>query len=377
MGVDARDGRFTSLDFWRGCALATIFFNHVPGNPIEAFTHKNFGFSDAAEIFVFLAGMSVALAYAGRQERVGFGRSTAAMLARAATIYGHHLVVLLVCGAIVAFGVLATNDIRLLEATHFHVLVETPIEAVAGIATLGFQPAYINILPLYIVLMLAAPGLLNLALVSPRSALALSASIYVAAHLSGLNLPSLPETGGWYFNPFTWQLLFTIGICSGLALRDGRLLDSRPLFFVALFYLAAALVWTRSGFYNPYDLSPLPRFVWDFDKTALTLPRLLHALALVIVAARLTRALSLAEFRVARPLILLGRHALPVFCFGTVLAISIQILRMSGAEGRSLDMVLILAGLLAQIGLAALLEWYRSGSSKKETALVHRAADTA
>ncbi len=377
MGADGRDGRVASLDFWRGCALATIFVNHIPGNPIEPFTHKNFGFSDAAEIFVFLAGISVALAYAARQEAVGFLRTAATILGRAATIYGHHLVVLLVCGAVVAFGVLATNDVRLLEATHFDVLVESPIEAVAGIATLGFQPAYINILPLYIVLMLAAPGLLNLAIASPRAALGLSVSLYVAAHLFGLDLPSFPASSGWYFNPFTWQLLFVIGICTGLALRDGRILDSRPLFIVALFYLAAATLWTRSGFYNPYDLSPLPRFVWDFDKTALTLPRLLHALALVIVAAKLGRMLALAEFRVARPLILLGRHALPVFCFGTVLAISIQILRMSGAEGRSLDMVLIVAGLLAQIGLAAILEWYRSASSKQTSAAARTAADTA
>lgn len=364
-----KNERVASLDFWRGFALATIFVNHIPGNPIEPFTHKNFGFSDAAEVFVFLAGISVALAYAARQEAVGFVRTAASILGRAVTIYGHHLVVFLVCGAIVAFGVLATNDVRLFEATHFDLLVASPIEAVAGIATLGFQPAYINILPLYIVLMLAAPALLSLAIASPRAALALSAAIYIAAHLFGLYLPSFPASGGWFFNPFAWQLLFVIGICTGLALRDGRVLDSRPLFVVALFYLAAATLWTRSGFYNPYDLSPLPRFVWDFDKTSLTLPRVLHALALVVVAAKLGRALSLAEFRVARPLILLGRHALPVFCLGTVLAISIQILRMSGAEGGSLDMVLIVTGLLAQIGLAMILEWYRSDSSKQTSAV--------
>ena len=66
MGQTGRDHR---VDFLRGFALASIFINHVPGNVYEKLTHRNFGFSDAAEIFVLLAGFASAYAYFARYER--------------------------------------------------------------------------------------------------------------------------------------------------------------------------------------------------------------------------------------------------------------------------------------------------------------------
>ena len=47
------------IDFWRGIALVSIFMNHIPGLWYEQFTHKNFGYTDSAELFVLLAGWSL------------------------------------------------------------------------------------------------------------------------------------------------------------------------------------------------------------------------------------------------------------------------------------------------------------------------------
>ena len=58
-----RRSRVVSVDFWRGIALATIFIDHVPGNVLEHYTQRNFGFSDAAEVFVLLAGVAASFAY--------------------------------------------------------------------------------------------------------------------------------------------------------------------------------------------------------------------------------------------------------------------------------------------------------------------------
>src|SRR5260370_7397215 len=58
--------RIDGIDFWRGLALLMIFIDHVPENVFQHVTQKNFGFSDAAELFVFLSGVSVALAYGTR-----------------------------------------------------------------------------------------------------------------------------------------------------------------------------------------------------------------------------------------------------------------------------------------------------------------------
>jgi OpgC protein len=58
--------RIDAIDFWRGFALLTIFADHMPYSVLAQVTHRNFGLSDAAEGFVFLSGMSAALAYGPR-----------------------------------------------------------------------------------------------------------------------------------------------------------------------------------------------------------------------------------------------------------------------------------------------------------------------
>src|SRR5260370_1648833 len=89
----APEKRIDGIDFWRGFALLTIFIDHVPENVFQHVTQQNFGFSDAAELFVFLSGVSVALAYGTRffdGETVGAGR---AALRRAFTIYSVHVLI--------------------------------------------------------------------------------------------------------------------------------------------------------------------------------------------------------------------------------------------------------------------------------------------
>ena len=54
------------LDMFRGLALVMIFINHAPGTTYENWTNRNFGFSDAAEAFVFMSGMAAGLAYSGK-----------------------------------------------------------------------------------------------------------------------------------------------------------------------------------------------------------------------------------------------------------------------------------------------------------------------
>ena len=51
------------IDFFRGIALYMIIVDHVPGDPLSYFTYGRFGFSDAAEIFVFLSGVVCGIVY--------------------------------------------------------------------------------------------------------------------------------------------------------------------------------------------------------------------------------------------------------------------------------------------------------------------------
>src|SRR5688572_25406542 len=51
------------LDLFRGLALWLIFLDHIPSNSVNWVTIRNYGFSDAAEIFVFISGYTAAFVY--------------------------------------------------------------------------------------------------------------------------------------------------------------------------------------------------------------------------------------------------------------------------------------------------------------------------
>ena len=63
-------GRDLRIDACRGIVLWCIFLDHVPNNIGSWLTLRNYGFSDAAEVFMFLSGMTCALAY-GKARQCG------------------------------------------------------------------------------------------------------------------------------------------------------------------------------------------------------------------------------------------------------------------------------------------------------------------
>ncbi|WP_406857951.1 OpgC domain-containing protein [Alsobacter sp. KACC 23698] len=370
--------RIKSIDAWRGLALATIFVNHVPGTAFEHYTHKNFGFSDAAEVFVLLAGFAAALAYLPRFAAGDAPRQSFRMVLRAFQIYSAHIVVLVACAALVAYASVATQDPRLLEAMNFDLLTATPAASMIGIATLGLQPSYLNILPLYVMLLLMAPALMTLVGASWPFALTASFAMYLCAQ-AGLGLPSYPGVDNtWFFNPFAWQLLFTIGLCAGSMAVAGRtLLRSRALLAASVVYLLFALAWKKAEIY-PEGVLGLPRFLWEDDKHILSLPRLLHVLALAYVAAYLPVESWVRKWSFAAPLMWLGRHSLAIFGLGTILAIGGQVLRIVGGGDPTIDLLVIAVGLGLQVGLAWALEWNRTGGETKvaaKTAMRPRGAE--
>jgi hypothetical protein len=357
-----RPNRVVSVDFWRGMALATIFIDHVPGNIFEHFTQRRFGFSDAAEVFVFLAGVAASLAYLKHFHRGEAVRQTLKIGLRAFTLYTAHIVVLVFCGAVIAFASLTTQDPRILEIMQFDQIAKEPVSAIVGIATLGFQPSSLNILPLYIVLLAMAPALILLVRRDWRLALAVSGTLYLATQLLRLALPSYPMPDAWYFNPLAWQLLFTLGlICGVMIMEHRRLVDSGALTLACGLYLVFSLVVVRGDYVGTYDLSPLPRFLWEQDKTNLSLPRLIHIGALIYLVSRLPVDAWIRDRAPFKPLIWMGRHSLPVFSLGVVLSLAGQALRIVYAGNVAFDMLLISFGLALQIGLAWILEWHKTG----------------
>jgi hypothetical protein len=268
-----------------------------------------------------------------------------------------HIFLVITGCAIICYAVLVTGDTRFIEAFNLDTIINDTVPGLVGLVSLGMQPTYLNILPLYIVLLLMTPPMLLLVRKSPIGALAASGAVYLVTQLFRLNLPSYPEQGWWFLNPLAWQFLFVIGMVMGRAILDGRPIPRQPVLLrFSIAYLVVALIWTVSGFYPAWDLAPVPTFIWEFDKTSLFLPRLLHVLALVVVVMHLPLESWVRGGVWARPFIALGRHSLPVFCLGTALALAAQVVRaLSGGA------VLLDTGLAAQFALAGVLEWYRAG----------------
>src|SRR4051812_49898925 len=70
------------LDLFRGMALWLIFIDHLPPNILTWLTIRNYGFSDATEIFIFISGYTAAFVYGRAMQQVGFVVATARILRR-------------------------------------------------------------------------------------------------------------------------------------------------------------------------------------------------------------------------------------------------------------------------------------------------------
>ncbi len=202
-----------AVDFWRGFALVSIFVNHVPGIYYERFTHRNLSFSDSAELFVFLAGWSLGLlVYGNGMRKSGPAPLTFRLGGRSLQIYTAHIVISGLALALLAGAAYLTDTPPILEWHNAAAFFQDPARTQLGIALLTHQLGYFDILPLYVVLMLIAPAFVIIDRFAPALLLPLSLSLYFTALIVPFTAPTWPVEGQWFFNPFTWQAIFILGL---------------------------------------------------------------------------------------------------------------------------------------------------------------------
>jgi hypothetical protein len=362
------------IDLLRGIALVMIFINHIPGTIWENYTSRNFGFSDAAEGFVLMSGMAAGLAYgpvfmAGRPSWAQAMRPWR----RAFTIWWVHVLVVL-C-VLVLFS-LMLHDPAVADMAKKRniapVLDDMPLMLLA-LVTLAHQFAYADILPLYIILMLAAPALLALAVRWPRAVMAGSVLVWFAVGFWKIRMPTWPNPWGWFFNPMAWQVLFVAGLLTGLAIRRGQrwLPVRRVPLALAIGFLVAAAIWVQvkpvaalggHGLWVLHEYAGFPDIFTSFDKSFVFLPRLLHILALAYVLSALPFLKTLAASPKLSPLVRLGQNSLPVFALSSVLAYIAQVIKAVTPASNVLDTALIVAGL----GLLFLMADLRDAQKRQE-----------
>ena len=126
--LDPADRDFR-IDLFRGLALWWIFLDHVPETYLNHFTPKNFGFSDAAEILVFLSGLASGSVYGGVIDRSGTLAALFRALRRAFEIYAAQVVtVILLLGEI---SLLAIWQPNLMDHANLAVFVAAPVSRCA------------------------------------------------------------------------------------------------------------------------------------------------------------------------------------------------------------------------------------------------------
>ena len=356
-----RAGRDMRVDFFRGVALWWIFTDHIPDNWINQVSLRNFAVCDSAEVFVFLAGFGAGLAYGRSMDRNGWLYAAADCAKRAWTLYVAHIFLFVVFAAQVSYSATALDRTDYLDEIHLDVLGEEPYRAMLEALWLHFQPAYLDILPMYIVLLVAFAAAMPL-LRLPYVLAALSFGIYAAARLLQINLPSF--TGdGWYFNPLAWQLLFTLGAIMAYVPgeRPGRL-ATRALDVLSGLVILFGLVLHYGIWEHPEVTAHLPqqidRVLLSVDKGGLHPFRLISILALVWAVYRLVAAESRwLSSRWAAPFILCGQHSLPVFCSGIFLSF-LGRLFMEEQGGAWVQVVVNAVGGSVLVGIGALSAYY-------------------
>ncbi|MEI8145896.1 MAG: OpgC domain-containing protein [Alphaproteobacteria bacterium] len=361
--------RDTRVDLFRGLALIVIFIDHVAGNVLSRVTPSAMGLSDAAEYFVLLAGYSAALAYGTAFNRDGIVQGSAQVVARIWKLYMAHLGLFLFMAVAVAF--MATKFGNPLYYEHVAILpfFQDPATALVQIASLMFLPNYLDILPLYIVLLALLPALWGLARIAPMLALLASGGLYAAAWSLDLTLPNLATGGTWFFNPFAWQFLFTVGLVAGHATLSGlRLSASRLLFVGAVAFLAFGLInaapWTALPGLDALALPDGWRI--EADKTNLSPWRLVHALALAYVVARLVPVnAAWLESTPARLFTEAGKHSLPLFGLGVILSLLGTFVFFEVGRDWTMQFAVNIFGIGALLTAARVLSWYRTAVERR------------
>jgi hypothetical protein len=347
----ARDLR---IDACRGIALWWIFLDHVPNNIGSWLTLRNYGFSDAAEIFMFVSGVACALAYGKAWRCEGWTAVIRRTLRRSWDIYVAFLLLTLACAILVHLA----GGGRLADESNTRILLDHPGATLAHAAILQYRPVNTDVLPIFVLLHLLFAPLLWLLLRLPNVTLGASLALYALVQLFGWTVPAGPNSH-WAFNPLAWQLLVVLG--AWWMLDDKRVrpwLTSRTVLGLAVLYLLFSLVIALSWRIKPLE-ALIPQALaklHPLDKSNLHPLRLMHFLAMAVLAAwfvpRNWRGLTTPVMRGA---IWCGQNSLPIYCLGVLLAFAGHMALFSISDGLAMQLAVSLVGIAVMIAAATLL----------------------
>jgi hypothetical protein len=358
-------GRDLRLDLFRGFANWQVFINHIPNNIFNWVTTLNYGFSDAADLFVFISGFTASFVYARIMLDRGTVIGSTRILRRTWQIYVAQVFLFCVYAAGIGYLAIEYHDPNLDNIYNVHVFFEHPAHMLAAVLTLRYKPLNMDVLPLYVALMLVFPPILWAMIRKPNLVAIASVLLYLAARYFDWNVPSYPS-GVWYFNPFCWQLYFVLGawFALGGAAESLPLIRSRSLLILGTAYLIFALIMTLAGLI-PQLRAVLPDWLYGAfnpnDKTNLAPYRVLHLAIIVLLVTRfMPRDWPGLQWRIFKPAIICGQQSLQTFCAGIFLSFAAYFFIYETSNAIWVQILVNVVG----ITILTLLAWYRTWSAR-------------
>jgi hypothetical protein len=363
LSLPAPGVRELRLDLFRGLALWLIFIDHVSPDVLCWFTIRSYGFSDAAEIFIFISGYTAAFVYGRAMFESGFEIATARILRRVWQIYAAHILLFTLLVAEVCYVAISLEKPFYAKEMEVVAFLNQPGPAMVQALLLRYRPLNMDVLPLYIVMMAFLPLILQLIKWRADLTLAASVALYALTWRYDLHFTAFPD-GFWGFNPFAWQLLFVFGAWCALggARRISRFIASPFPLWLSIAYVLAAFGVTLTWYFPQLNHLPhwLEWWMYPIDKTDLDVLRFAHFLALAVIALRLVPpGWPGLQSRWLWPMILCGQRSLEIFCLGVALAFAGYFLLMETSAGLGLHFLVGFCGILAMSAAAWLMSWYK------------------
>ena len=188
------------LDLFRGLANWAMFLGHIPATVLTWLSFRNYGFSDGADLFVFISGYTSALVYARKMRERGSIFGCTRLFRRVWQIYVAHVLLFVFYLVSIHFLSHRFGTPGFIDQFNVASLLNAPVETLTHGVQLRYKPLNLDVLPLYVVLMGAFPPMLWLMLRYANWSMFGSVVLYLSARQFGWNLPSYPS-GVWYFNP--------------------------------------------------------------------------------------------------------------------------------------------------------------------------------
>jgi hypothetical protein len=353
------DRRDLRLDACRGLALWFIFIDHIPENALSWLTLQHYGFSDTAEVFVFVSGYTCMMAYGGALREQGWTTTVTRALRRSWEIYAAFLLLLIAYFALI--WVVGGGN-HYLDETNTGSFFGNPGAALAHAAILQYTPANTDILATFVLLHLVFPIVLWLLIHSATVALALSFLLYLMVQIFSWHLPAWP-TGEMFFNPLAWQILFVFGAwyADEGSHRFETIVLSRAALVLASLYLMLSLTIALSWEIEPLKwLIPdaVAKLIYPIYKGHLPPIRLLHFLALAVLVSRLTppdwnglmKPWMVAMTRC-------GENSLAIYCLGVLLSFMGLVILSQFSNAFAVQAIVSIAGIAVMVAASALITW--------------------